>query len=528
MKQIAVKTFNTTGTCIPGKHFTADVSAKVQAISQMVSKGHYFTINRPRQFGKTTIMYLLYQHLQNNSDYLVLDISFEGIDAPTYSSYERFIQTLLNMLKRRLTAKNELELSSLIPNGKRINGFDDLSHFLSDFIRSAGRKTVLMIDEVDKSSNNQLFLDFLGMLRQKYLARNEGKDVSFHSVILAGVHDVKTLKTKIRPGDDTTFNSPWNIAVDFNVDLSLFSNEITPMLREYAAQEHVEMDPAAIADKLVYFTSGYPFLVSFLCQIIDEEILPHKTKKEWTIKDLEKAIQIGLKKDNTNSRSLIKNLENSPELYDLVFDIVMNEKEFSFNRDNPLIDFGAVYGILKEENGKTRIHNRFYEQRIFNYMASKLETSRQADFYNIAENYLDEDGFLDVKRVIRKFQAFMAQQYSEKDQTFIERNGRLLFLTFIKPIINGRGFDFKEVQVSEEKRLDIVITFLERRYIIELKIWRGEAYHQKGLNQLAQYLENQNEPRGYLLIFDLRKKSGQTGQSRTIEHAGKEIFTAWV
>ena len=32
-----------------------------------------------------------------------------------------------------------------------------------------------------------------------------------------------------------------------------------------------------------------------------------------------------------------------------------------------------------------------------------------------------------------------------------KRNGRLLFLAFIKPIINGIGFDFKEVQISENK-----------------------------------------------------------------------------
>ena len=69
---------------------------------------------------------------------------------------------------------------------------------------------------------------------------------------------------------------------------------------------------------------------------------------------------------------------------------------------------------------------------------------------------------------------FMKEQYSKKDIEFIEHHGRLLFLAFIKPIINGVGFDFKEVQVSEEKRLDVVITYNSFKYIIEMKIWRGE------------------------------------------------------
>lgn len=59
----------------------------------------------------------------------------------------------------------------------------------------------------------------------------------------------------------------------------------------------------------------------------------------------------------------------------------------------------------------------------------------------------------------------MKEQYSSKDADFLEHHGRLLFLAFIKPIINGIGFDFKEVQISEEKRLDLVITYNNFKYI---------------------------------------------------------------
>ena len=67
-------------------------------------------------------------------------------------------------------------------------------------------------DEVDKSSDNQIFLSFLGLLREKYLKCQQGKDVTFHSVILAGVYDIKTLKLKLHPQEESKYNSPWNIA----------------------------------------------------------------------------------------------------------------------------------------------------------------------------------------------------------------------------------------------------------------------------------------------------------------------------
>jgi hypothetical protein len=105
----------------------------------------------------------------------------------------------LKILKRPLELDNQ-EITDFIDKNKEgLEDLEDLSSFITKLIRYINKKVVLMIDEVDKSSNNQLFLSFLGMLRNKYLLRNEGLDYTFHSVILAGVHDVKTLKIKIRP-----------------------------------------------------------------------------------------------------------------------------------------------------------------------------------------------------------------------------------------------------------------------------------------------------------------------------------------
>jgi len=509
----------------------ATTSPKIEKIIAMINEGEYFTINRPRQYGKTTTMYLLEQELNKRNDYLAIKISFESIDSQTFSRQSTFIRTFLEILKDRFRLLERNHPVDFIESHlSKTRSMSSLSRAITQLIKTIDLKTVLMIDEVDKSANNQLFLDFLGMLREKYLDRSEGKDVTFHSVILAGVHDVKTLKAKIRRDGKKKFNSPWNIAVDFKVDLSFSPGEIAPMLEDYSREKDVKIDSRRVAEKIYYYSAGYPFLVSKLCKVIDEEILPRKQEKEWDLMDIDHAVQLTLKEDNTNFSSLIKNLENNPELYDLVFKVIMNEMEFSFNLHNPVINDGVIYGALKEEHGKARVHNRLYEQLIYNYMTSKLETSGSVKFneYAFSGSYIAENGSLDIEKVIRKFQEFMKEQYSKKDNSFIERNGRLLFLAFLKPIINGRGFDFKEVQISEEKRLDVVITFGSRKYIIELKLWHGEQYHQKGIEQLCDYLEKQGERKGYLLIYDLRKESGLCGTARFIEIKGKEIFAAWV
>jgi hypothetical protein len=54
-----MREFNVTGLCIPSKHYMADISEKIRQIMAMVENGQYFTINRARQYGKTTTLALL-------------------------------------------------------------------------------------------------------------------------------------------------------------------------------------------------------------------------------------------------------------------------------------------------------------------------------------------------------------------------------------------------------------------------------------------------------------------------------------
>jgi len=163
-----MKKFNTTGVCIPEKHYMADVSKKIKEIKRMVESGKYFTINKPRQSGKTTILYLLEKKiLQDN--FIPILISFEGIGDEVFNSEKAFIKAFINLMKKDLSFKNEH--NKLYFDQRKIDNLDnfaDLNNYLFELVNKAERKIVLMIDEVDKSSNNQLFLSFLGLLRDKF------------------------------------------------------------------------------------------------------------------------------------------------------------------------------------------------------------------------------------------------------------------------------------------------------------------------------------------------------------------------
>ena len=175
----------------------ADVQDKVRRIiEEYVDRDEYFTINRARQYGKTTILYLVQEKLKERC--VVLSISFEGKEE-YFLSLNNFAQGL-NISIYKTLKKLYPELARIFQNQiSQTLAMEEIGDRITELCERAGKPVILMIDEVDKASDHQVFLAFLGLLRERYLRRRVGGDATFASVILAGVHDIKNLKMKIRP-----------------------------------------------------------------------------------------------------------------------------------------------------------------------------------------------------------------------------------------------------------------------------------------------------------------------------------------
>lgn len=60
-----MREFNTTGSCVPHMHYMVNIEDKLIEIKKLIDSGKYFTINRARQFGKTTTRYALKNYIQD-------------------------------------------------------------------------------------------------------------------------------------------------------------------------------------------------------------------------------------------------------------------------------------------------------------------------------------------------------------------------------------------------------------------------------------------------------------------------------
>jgi hypothetical protein len=248
------KEFNITGICIPSKHFMVDLSYKLERIIDLIENGKYFVINRPHQYGKTTIFSLLFQH------------------------------------------------------------------------------------------------------------------------------------------------SPWNIASDFEVEMSYSQNEISSMLLDYANESNTQMNISLLSEEIYHFTKGYPYLVSKICKLIDE-----KLEKDWSVSGIQRAINCTLETENTLFDDLIKNLEIYPDLYNLVYSILVEGKRIPFEIYNPIIKLGNTFGILNKQGDSTYISNQIFEKCIYNYMISKKMMS-ELNVVLEPSQFLQSNGLLNMEQVLNKFQ----------------------------------------------------------------------------------------------------------------------------
>ena len=512
------KEFNTTGSCNPAMHYMVDTSKKLAQIEELIDRGKYFTINRARQFGKTTTLDSLFRLLSDK--YFIIKISFEGLGEDDYREGRLFLAEFQKILVKRIkTISYDLADFWKSP----VLSFGDLSKKVYDFCKLVNKPVVLMIDEVDKSQNNQLFLDLLGMLRNLYLERSESGDMSstFHSVILAGVYDVKNLKIKFRPDEERKYNSPWNIATDFDVDMTFHPDEIITMLNEYETDHHTGMDKEFISNEIYKYTSGYPFLVSKICELIDRRF-----EKDWSERGIQMAVKEIVK---GNSGTLIddisKNLENNEELRSFMYSISVNGQTYTYTMINPLIKIADMFSYIKDVDGKTAIHNLIFEECFQQYFTIDYE-QKNAGKISVTQGEYVLNGKLNMPYVIERFQSLIRNEYRKADNEFMERQGRLLFLCFLKPIVNGTGFYYVEPETRDGGRMDLVVSFGGEEFVIELKIWRGEKYEVEGKVQLAEYLKTRNLNEGYLVTFSFLKNKTIQEEPEWIEHNGKQIYEA--
>ncbi len=512
-----LKRFNTNGYCDPELHYMVDLTIRLQDIKKMVDEGKYFTINRARQYGKTTILTALADYL--GKEYEVISLDFQTISYADFASEQSFVaafsRELLDCMDcDRIPDSVRCKLEQYSKGTVREATLSVLFKALLELCRKSDKRVVMIIDEVDTASNNQVFIDFLAQLRAYYLKRR--KTVTFQSVILAGVYDIRNVKIRIRPDEERKRNSPWNIAADFEVEMSFSAKDIEGMLKLYEEDYHTGMDITNISNMIYDYTSGYPFLVSRICQLMDEKIAETKDfpdrKTTWTEAGVKEAVRRLISEKNTLFDSLIGKLNDYPDMKEMIYLLLFQGRIIAYNADDQAVDMLRMFGFIKVEHETIQIANRIFETRLYNYFLTLPET-QNGDMYNLSlqnKNQFIQNGQLDMEKILAKFVEHFDDVYGDRDEKFVEEDGRRYFMLYLKPIINGTGNYYVESRTRNQERTDLIVDYHGTQFIIEMKVWRGNSYNERGEEQLIRYLDHYHLQKGYMLSFNFNKRK-ETG-----------------
>jgi hypothetical protein len=482
------------------------VNADKQDMKTMIDRGRYFSIFAPRQSGKTTFFEETCKQLHNDATYAAITLSFEEYtDLDKKQFYESIEQELYDQLIHRLKQINceKIEAVQQFLEGHRLINhvsFRKLFEELNRIIQF--KKIVIFIDEFDGIPLKELG-NFLTSLRKLYQKYKKLKSKALYSVGLVGIRDI----TKLVVGGV----SPFNIADQ--VILPPFSQEnIRSLYAQYSEETNQPFTAGAV--KRVYEeTAGQPWLVNRLGTILTMDIKP-ETIEPIDEQDVERAIEILLKEKNNH----FDNLHEKAKLYRETFVQVVFD-HVKYRPAHEELSWLEQYGLIKNNHGNAVVANNIYKERFIETFFHEVNIPVPGDIPII--QYRLPGGGLDMKRVLLDFNQYIAQigvnAFYEKKKPY-EKTGKFLLTAWLYQFVQKGESELRYEIPTGLGRMDIILTYSGRKYIIETKVNRFDDIDgilDEGIIQLSEkYLATEAAADGYLVIFDTRTPVGTSCKPR--------------
>jgi GTPase SAR1 family protein len=526
------RTFEKSGSVNPKASYYVSLENVVnkdkQDIKTMVDSGRYFSIFAPRQSGKTTFLKRFCQNLEKDRSYIPILLSFERyskLDVKTfYGQIQKYLYRGLIDRVTSLDCDKSDEIKSFLSH-HQLTGHLSFSHLFEELNRIIQlKKIIVFIDEFDGIPLDELG-NFLTAIRGLYLDYKEVEPKALYSVGLMGIRNI----TKLVVGGV----SPFNIADQ--VHLPPFSLEnIHDLFSQYTEETNQPFSDGAIK-KIHAESEGQPWLVNRLGTMLTKDIKP-ETIEPIHENDVEKAVRVLLKERNDH----FDNLYEKAKLYKETFvEIVFDHVEY--HPDDPDQSWLEQYGLVKNKEGEAKVANNIYKARFLKTFFKEVRADRDIRLHE----YELPGNKLDMERILLDFEQYIAQIgvaafYQEwaappgtplndngiKAQKPYEKTGQFLLTAWLYQFVKSGAGELHYEVPSGIGRMDILLSYKNRKYIIETKINRRTLSRtiDDGINQLSdRYLASQRADEGYLVVFDVKTPAGEECQPQYHEAGNKKI-----
>ena len=504
-----MRTFCTQGRVYPERHYVVARTEELADFMRRVKDGKYVVLFAPRQTGKTTFFRWALEALAaEDATYFPMHLNFERYeDWPLEEFYRSFYRRIGKQIgdafQERGIAPTEA-LGRFLQNGNfaarfmMAEFFEELGTLLN--LQQPKQRVVLIIDEFDAIPRDAV-RGFLHTLRDIYLADRASRCP--FSVVIVGVKNITQLSY------DRAV-SPFNIQDEFHLPNFTLA-QVQELLGQYTAEVGQAFAPAVI-EHIHKQTAGQPVLVNRFGQLLTEAVDMPKTET-LGMEHFAVAHRQLLRERNTHIQHLTRNVRRDARFEHVLMQIASYDEGVDFNLDDDIISELATYGVIVEDaDGLCEIANPIYLYRILRTFKPTMN-GLERDYYPEARDsgyraYLTAGGELDMAALVDNFRDFIVRvgfrilQVPEKPREYVGQH--LLFAYLDNFVRQVRGVMHLEVQTGRG-RIDLLVNHQGCKYIVETKIWQGEASYQAGKSQLAAYLRLEGATEGYYVVFDHRR-----------------------
>ena len=500
----AMRMFNTEGPVVAEWHYCVPPLERVDLdeILGLIRRRRYFVLHAPRQTGKTSVLLALRDLLNSGAagEFRCVYVNIEMAQTAR-EDVGRAIQAILSALANRAHLLGDGFLDEHWPGILKAAGPENaLATTLMRWSQADPRPLALFIDEIDSLIGDSL----ISVLRQLRAGYDQRPGAFPQSVVLCGVRDVH---------DYRIHSSSENAAIAggsaFNVRAaSLRLGDFTEAETRALIARHTEETGQAFTSEALEAvwtgTNGQPWLVNALCA--------HACFDNRAGRDRSRAIGIG---DILDARehlvtSRVVHLDQlADKLQEDRVRRVIEPLLSGAGDGNPSardMGYARDLGLIARDD-PPRVANPIYAEVI----PRELTYVVQATLLQETAWYVDDDGGLDVDKLLAAFQDFFRAHSEHWVERFDYREAgpQLLLQAFLQRIVNGGGRIEREYGLGRG-RTDLLIVWpgngTEDRFAVECKLLRGglERTIREGLEQTAGYMDRCAARAGHLVVFDRR------------------------
>ena len=474
-----------------------DTSTRLHGVDQLIDMNQYFVIHAARQSGKTTCLLDLTQKLNAEDRYYAIYCSLERMQG--IENAKEGIPLIIECIKQALRICNIPKHEMFAQHANYSNFAGVLNDELTKYCKIVEKKLVIFFDESDCLSGDTL-ISFLRQLREGFI--NKVLTPFVHSIALVGMRNIRDYKAQVRPDSQTLGSaSPFNIVTKTMTLKNFTKDEITSLYQQHTDETGQIFEKEAI-DFIFEQTQGQPWLVNAVAREVIIEILNEDYSQTITGEMAKTAIQTIILRRDTHIDSLLERLKEE-RVRKVIEPMIYGEDIPDFLSDD--FQYVTDLGLIKDVDAKVQPANPIYAEvivRVLSYEAQRKLTLEKPDF--TIPRYL-KNGTIDVNYLLTDFQQFWRENsaiWIEKI-TYKEAAPHLILQAFLQRVLNGGGYIIRDMAAGTG-RLDLGVVYEDKTYPIEIKLWKGDQYYQKGLEQTARYADVFGCKEAWLVIFDQR------------------------